>query len=201
MEEHMDQIPESQYMMESDLRSLYHSAHEQGKGKLRIRLSTEAVSAHIQSMFLVPFLTRDDIKRDPRLQQSFLNIYTSMNEQEEREGRKLPYTEIFKNVIAGLENLATRQIDVNSGVMESTVIAQVAIQCREVFSVTDIESNEIIQGDANEKTNYVTHLVRFEMVCRTNADASTNPNGDQFEIGSWQITDWDDLLGGNIWFI
>ena len=194
-------------MIESDLRSLYQSAREQGKGagKLRIRLSTEAVSAQIQSMFVVPFLTREEIKRDPKLQQSFYNIYKSIRQQEEeRDGRTLSSIDIFKTVITGLENLATRQINVNSGIMESTVIAQVAIQCREVFSVTDMESNEIIQGDANERTNFVTHLVRFEIVCRTtnNDDTSTNNNnGNQFEIGSWQITDWDDILGGNIWFI
>ena len=81
-------------------------------------------------------------------------------------------------------------------VLESTVIAQVLVTCDEVFSVTDVATGMLLQGNGTKQT--VQHLVRLEVVVETRIPVegkSTN------HVGSWQITDWDDLLGGNLWFV
>jgi hypothetical protein len=82
----------------------------------------------------------------------------------------------------------------NSPIMQMTIVAQVSIQCDEVFVVRDTETGDIVQGDANGNVNDVTHLVRFEIVVDMNAETG------EVGIGNWQITDWDDLLDGNMFF-
>jgi hypothetical protein len=76
--------------------------------------------------------------------------------------------------------------------MQMTIVAQVAVQCDEVFLVKDLESDTVLQGDANGEMTDVTHLVRFEIV--VDIDSQTGKS----EIGRWKITDWDDLLDGNV---
>jgi hypothetical protein len=87
--------------------------------------------------------------------------------------------------------------DERSAIMESTVIAQVLITCDEVFSVTDVATGMIMQGNGDKQR--VSHLVRLEVSVKEHI----SPDGGKplFEIGSWQIVDWDDLEDGNIWFI
>ena len=81
------------------------------------------------------------------------------------------------------------------GMLESTIIAQVAIHCREAFSVIDTGLGEVVQGDPDGKPIDVTHLVRFEMVVQASVQ------GGPSTLGKWQITDWDDLLDGNVWYM
>jgi hypothetical protein len=99
-------------------------------------------------------------------------------------------------------------------------VAQVSIQCKEIFIVRDSITGDVLQGVDDIQPRDVTHLVRFEMILREtliNEDdvsnneeeskrkqggQSNNNNDDDWEIelGRWQITDWDDLLDGNVFF-
>eukprot|EP00984_Skeletonema_dohrnii_P028354 scaffold18322_cov96-Skeletonema_dohrnii-CCMP3373.AAC.6 len=74
-----------------------------------------------------------------------------------------------------------------------TIIAQVSIHCREVFCVKDVATGEILQGYDDQNPRDVTHLVRFEIVVEDELEP-------ELKVGRWQITDWDDLLDGNVWF-
>jgi hypothetical protein len=78
--------------------------------------------------------------------------------------------------------------------MQMTIVAQVAVQCDEIFLVKDLESDTVLQGDASGEMTDVTHLVRFEIV--VDIDSQTGKS----EIGRWKITDWDDLLDGNVFW-
>ena len=88
-------------------------------------------------------------------------------------------------------------------------MAQVSIQCKEIFCVRDVVTGDILQGHCGDviRPRDVTHLVRFEMVLREtlvddNSKGQNNEYDDDWEveIGRWQITDWDDLLDGNVFF-
>lgn len=70
-----------------------------------------------------------------------------------------------------------------------TIIVDVSIQCLEAFCVKEKSSGKIING--SESPQEVTHLVRFEV--STDLDKKRR-------LGSWRIVDWDDLLGGNVWY-
>jgi hypothetical protein len=71
-----------------------------------------------------------------------------------------------------------------------TVIADVSIDCIEMFHVKDKKTGEIsIIGST--KPEKVTHLVRFEVEMSL---------GDKRWLGSWKIVDWNDALEGNVWY-
>ena len=105
----------------------------------------------------------------------------------------------------------------NDGKAVITIVAQVSIQCKEIFIVRDIITGDVLQGVDDVEPRDVTHLVRFEMVLRetlideddeNNDDSKKKQKGQysnededwEIEIGRWQITDWDDLLDGNVFF-
>ncbi len=181
-------------MLEQNLISLYKSAHEHMKHKLRINLQSTPTSATIMNLMLIPFLTREEVRQKPALRHAFRDIEKGLRQIEVERGSKLSIFEVWDHLAQGLDQLAhkqmRRQIDKNmQGNMLVTVIAQVAINCNELFQVVDIETGECLQGDPDGQMKEVTHLVRFEIV----VDSDGN-------IGTWQITDWDDLLDGNMCF-
>jgi len=199
IKELLDKQEKEQYdykkdMLEKELRGLYEAAHAYNTKKLRIKLATKPISAKISNLMLVPFLTRSDVQQTPDLRHSFQNIWMHIGRLEQNNGRPLTIREIFVQTMQELEKLASSQANKNRGVIESTIIAQVVVDCREIFLVKDTEIGRVIQGDASGEKN-VTHLVRFEAVVRGRVD------GGHLEMGSWQITDWDDLLDGNVWFM
>lgn len=190
-----EECPEVEHMLERNLRTLYQTAHEHARHRLRIKLRTEPTSARIESLMVVPCITREHVEQTPALRHSFRNIWKQLDRRENELGRQLGMMEVGKLVSDELEKLASRMVD-SDGILESTVVAQVSILCDEVFTVRDVDLDEVVQGDPGSKVNEVVHLVRFEMVVRVNL-----AGGGKAELGTWQITDWDDLLGGNIWFI
>jgi hypothetical protein len=188
------------YMLEPTLISLYRSAHTYCKHKLQIKLRSKPKSAQIQSLFLVPFLTRAEVEDNISLKHSFRNIVKALHHESQQRGRELSYFEIGNIVAEQLDIMSANQMmrrrksGHDEDVVQMTVISQVAIQCDEIFVVRDTDTGDIVQGDAKENTNEVTHLVRFETVI--DLDMETR----ETQIVGWQITDWDDLLDGNIWF-
>ena len=114
-----------------------------------------------------------------------------------------------------LQNVMDQSAKLSTNHMASiTIVAQVSIHCKEIFCVRDVDTGVVLQGCGEDVHNPrdVTHLVRFEMVVRErlvndddNTDSSTNAENEEdgkweIEMGRWQITDWDDLLDGNVFF-
>ena len=187
-------------MLEPTLISLYRSAHTYCKHKLQIKLRSKPKSAQIQSLFLVPFLTRAEVEDNMSLKHSFRNIVKALHHESQQRGRDLSYFEIGNIVAEQLDIMSANQMmrrrksGHDEDVVQMTVISQVAIQCDEIFVVRDTDTGDIVQGDAKENANEVTHLVRFETVIDLDMESR------ETQIVGWQITDWDDLLDGNIWF-
>jgi len=183
-------------MLETNLISLYKSAHEHNKHQLQITLFSEPKSAQIMSLLSIPFLTRQEVIEKPALKHSFRNIAKSLHQLELKKGSQLNFFEIGDHTAQALDEMANKQIQRNDDNMaQISIVAQVAIQCDEIFKVVDLETGETVQGDPEARKNDVTHLVRFEVV------VDLDPETGMSEVGRWQITDLDDLLDGNIWFL
>lgn len=184
----------SHHMIESTLISLYRSAHTFGKHKLEINLQSRPKAARLESLFVFPFLTRKEVGNHLHLKHCYRNIVKAIQTKTMEAGRELNLYEIGNVVAEELDQLSAKQMKRNaSGNMQITIVAQVSIQCDEIFKVVDTEIGDVVQGDKDGNVNDVTHLVRFEMVVDLTKD------GD-IQLGTWQITDWDDLLDGNMFF-
>jgi hypothetical protein len=188
-----EDAPELEFMMEEKLRKLYKASHEFGKDQMQIVLQTEPIACELVSLMTIPFLTREAVKKDHTLQNLYREVHygsdSSIFEELLRHNQKL--------VQVGRTRVQTQG---NVSILESTVIAQVLVTCDEKFSVTDVATGRLVQGNGAAHT--VTHLVRLEVVVQhklvyfpLGGSESTT------EVGSWQIVDWDDLLGGNPWFV
>ena len=134
----------------------------------------------------------------PNLRHSYKNLAKRIERKQKeklQEGKqKLNILEIAKIIADGMDDLmetSSRLSDDGNGVI--TIVAQVSIHCSEVFCVKDVETGEIMQGYADESPRDVIHLVRFEIVVRDSLEP-------ELLVGRWQITDWDDLIEGNVWF-
>ena len=156
----------------------------------------------IMAMFLIPFLTRTEVEDNVALKHSFRNIVKPMHQKSNELGRELSYYELGNLAAEKLDDMSLEQIrrrrrkglaGDDDYTVQMTVVAQVAIQCDEVFVVRDTDTGDVVQGDVEENVNDATHLVRFETVIDLDLDDR------QAVIGGWQITDWDDMLDGNIW--
>ncbi len=191
---------ECNHMLEPALISLYCSAHTSCKHKLQIKLQSKPKFAQVQSLFLVPFLTRAEVEDNVALKHSFRNIAKTLDRESNEVGRELSYYEIGNKVSEKLDDMSASQMKrrrkagLDGDVVQMTIISQVSIQCDELFVVRDTDTGDIVQGNTNEGFEEVTHLVRFETVINLNMETR------ETEILGWQITDWDDLLDGNIWF-
>jgi hypothetical protein len=133
------------------------------------------------------------------LKTTYNDIYARLLEEEESLGREISFFEIGKFVSHEIRLLGRDQAELLDEHMslESTIVAQVLIECDEIFSVTDLTTGKIIQGDGELRR--VPHVVRLEVVVDT--QKKYGERGSHNELGSWQITDWDDLLDGNIWYL
>lgn len=185
----------SHEMLDPTLISLYRSAHTYGKHKLRIKLRSRPTDAKIVSFFVLPFLTRAEVHDNVSLKHSFRNILNSIHDEEMESGRTLSHFQIANLVAEKLDDMAKKQMRRRGDKkMQMTIVAQVAVHCDEIFFVKDLESDTVLQGDDSELIRDVTHLVRFEMVVDLDSQSGKS------EIGRWKITDWDDLLDGNVFW-
>jgi hypothetical protein len=194
-----DVFPELEYMVEEKLRALYQSAHEFGRDQMQIELQMKPTGAWLLGSFMVPFLTREKVKAEPALKTTYRDIYARILEEEDNLGREISFFEIGKLVSHEIRLLGRDQAELLDDHMslKSTIVAQVLIECDEIFSVTDLTTGKIIQGDGELRR--VPHVVRLEVVVDTQKEYGKR--GSHNELGSWQITDWDDLLEGNIWYL
>jgi hypothetical protein len=186
-------------MIEENLKELYQSAHASGRQNLQITLQTKPVGAKFMSCFWIPYLTRQEVKTKPAMRRCFHNVRAQI--ESELEALEAPSTmDAYKLIMRELEEFSKRQTTDNEhySTVESTVVALIQVECDEVFSVVDLETQQVLQGHADQKVRRVQHVVRLEQVTKW---IMHDTQGFYVENGPWQITDWDDLLDGNIFFM
>jgi len=199
-------------MIQQNLRQIYQSAKEHSHpSKVNIVLRTTPQSAQIESMFPVFGLSRSMVEDHPHLRHTYRNLLKRLQGKHKEavlagKNRLNPF-EVGSFIMEGLEEVMERSATLSEDGNHAsiTIIAQVSINCKEIFCVRDVESGEIIQGYSDGQPRDVTHLVRFEMVVREKlADVDSLDDledGDwELELGRWQITDWDDMCNGNVFF-
>ncbi|KAL7540373.1 hypothetical protein ACHAWF_006665 [Thalassiosira exigua] len=197
-------------MLQQNLRELYQSARQHSHpSKVNIVLRTEPQSAKIESMFPVFGLSRPLVQDHPNLRHTYRNLIQRF-QRKHREAvlsgkKRVNPIETGQFLIANLCEVMERSEKMSDdGHAAVTIIAQVSINCKEIFCVRDVESGKIIQGCDSVQPRDVTHLVRFEMIVREVHDDSEEDSSDgdgwAMELGRWQVTDWDDLLDGNVFF-
>mmetsp|Transcript_3750 Transcript_3750/g.7876 ORF Transcript_3750/g.7876 Transcript_3750/m.7876 type:complete len:457 (+) Transcript_3750:128-1498(+) len=199
---------EQNSMLQRNLRQLYQSAREHSNpSKVNIVLRTVPQSAQIESMFPVFGLSRSLVDNHPNLRHTYRNLRKGLerrNKEAVLSGRRgLNPLEVGKYAMNSLNEVLERSAKLaGDGNASITLVAQVSINCKEIFCVRDVESGEIIQGHGDAQPRDVTHLVRFEMVIKEKLVAADEPeDGDwEMQIGRWQISDWDDILDGNVFF-
>jgi hypothetical protein len=175
-------VNDTDSMVQEQLRTLYQSAREFGKHQLQVRLDCRPTDARMESLFVFPFLSRAALKSTPRLREHYQQLLNVMMESP-RDSVPL-WHELLD------------QVKQTPGGMGSTVICQVLVECDEVFWVKDLATGTILQGKEEDELRNVVHLVRFEMVVETIPVPHLIP----FEMkqGTWQMTDIDDHLKGNL---
>jgi len=196
-----DNTPQVEYMMEEKLRKLYEASHEFGKDQMSIRLETTPVQCELVSLLFIPYLTRQAVHDSPSLRHSYSNMFRALEKKRvgTETGQPMNMVQLIQEAFGIFEEFvrSRAQSGDDSIIMESTVIAQVLITCDEVFSVTDVATGMIMQGHGEIQRVY--HLVRLEVVVKETIPRSGGKP--TFQVESWQIVDWDDLEGGNIWFV
>ena len=196
-----EDTPEVEYMMEEKLRKLYEASHKFGRDQMRIVLQTKPIDCQLVSLMTIPLLTREAVKKDHSLRNTYHKVYHALTQGRIDNSEPMSFFEFGR---AGYDEvveftLSRVQIQGDWGILESTVIAQVLVTCDEKFAVTDVATGTLIQGNGDTQT--VTHLVRLEVVVQQKLSFKPERDKDTIEVGSWQIVDWDDLLGGNLWFV
>lgn len=207
-----DREEEENSMLQGNLRQLYQSAKKHSHpSKVNIVLRTVPKSARIESMFPVFGLSRSLVEDHPNLRHTYRNLLKRLQAKHKEAvlagKNRLNPIEVGTFIFDGMQEVMERAAKLSGdGKAAITIVAQVSIDCKEIFCVRDVESGEIIQGHGDPLPRDVTHLVRFEMVVTEKLlDIEKSPDGPDegdwdLEIGRWQITDWDDLLDGNVFF-
>jgi len=192
-----DDLPDINSMLEKNLRLLYESSHESGKSQIQIELDCTPKHARFLSLLWIPFLTRD---ADPTLRRAYPRMLEDVMREEIERGRNFNRIEVFRRLYAQVMDLANARVTLgeNASYVESTLIAQVLVQCDEIFRVVDLETGLLLQGQEDGKMRSIPHVIRLETVVKTTLPHEGSPTS---QVVSWQITDWDDLLEGNIWFV
>jgi len=187
-------------MIEGSLKTLYQAAHESGRQNLQITLQTNPVGAHFISCFWIPYLTRQQVKDKPAMKRTFYNMRDTVEHELELSGKTPSTIDAMTATMKELDKLARRQTKdyEQHSCVESTVVLLVLVECDEIFSVVDLETSKVIQGHEDHKIRRVNHVVRLEQVANW---VMHDTQGFFVENGPWQITDWDDLLEGNIFYL
>ena len=214
-DEYFDEEDDSHAMIHPKLQQLYTAAHQStlpvpsdpkdpsstttskspgGPPPYQITLETTPLNAQIETLYFVPVLTRQHVDAKSHFKGSFQKLLAELAYKRHFEQSNfMELIQHFHDAIFHLnERLPKKWYDADCYAV--TIVAQVSILCSERFQVKHVETGEILQGSHDGKEQDVVHLVRFEMV------NIVNEHGNLVEMGSWQITDWDDLLDGNVWF-
>lgn len=176
--------PDLEYMVEEKLRNLYKNAHASGRDQIQIHLQMQTTSVRLLSLMMIPLFTRKESKQQPSTTVPVTKWLM--------EVASTPPSECVAKVQSKLHRYD------GYVAYEHTIIAQVLVYCDEVFSVTDLSSGSVLQGYGDGKVRNVPHVVRLETVVEHQLQLEKRET--KVVIKGWQITDWDDMLGGNVWF-
>lgn len=193
-------------MLDSKLLDLYQQQSKSSKPALSVLLQMQVLSAKLENLHAIPLLTREIVQHNPGLRGSIQEIIT--NTVIKNQVQQKSFLETIHNATEELEALAQKIIsctndscadgssfsDADENVIAYTIVAQITIFCKEKFRTIDVLTGECVQGDRNANERIVPHLIRFERVTKYNTEKR------QYFLGQWKITDWDDLLDGNIWY-
>ncbi|CAB9517919.1 expressed unknown protein [Seminavis robusta] len=157
------------------------SSNEQTPAPLEITLTLTPVDAELHKIFCFPFLSRSAVKEDKSRKKDYMTMLESIR----HEGAQ----SFFKAFWAFADRMLAER-----GMMQTTVMADVMIECTESFQVKDVSTNEILQGDGIERT--VRHCVRMER----DSSLVQEDNQEFWVQGNWKIADIDDhLVGRGLW--
>lgn len=197
--------PTLQDMLDPALLSLYQPIKSSSTSPpLNILLDMQIESARLENLHVIPFLTRDDVKHHPQYQFALRKIMLNISYN---QSRGMSWSSAISNAVNQLdeleETLKREETKLTGKKAEEydasfTIVAQVLVKCQERFRVVDVNTGTVIQGHPEAKPQTVCHLVRFEMVQKVKFRDSVRGNS-QLKESPWKITDWDDLLEGNLW--
>lgn len=165
-------------MLEPKVIEFFQAAKQNITKETEICLKMVPFSAELVSLYAIPYLSRRNTQSDKAL----LEFYRTMMKKPSMDR---------SNDLSKL-----RKEKLETGIMESTVIAQVLIWCNEVFYVKDVDTGKVIQGsDDNDVIRNIPHLVRMESTVKTTKRSDGSFHNIQ---ENWIITDIDDMLDGNL---
>ena len=172
-------------MFHSKLRKLYESAHQSGKDQLRIRLEMKPTGRCIlYNLFCFPFLTRKMVEGDPVLR----SLLQGMIIDGVFRADYPVVNSVYQHILPSDDHVPDY--------VTTTVEMQVLVECDEVFQVIDAKTGAVLQGTLDGSEQRVLHLARFEVDVKTHGFWWLSNN----ELGNWQLTDIDDLLGHTTWY-
>jgi hypothetical protein len=175
-EERSTELDRLSPMLEAKFLEIYKTSTTNA-GEAEICLKCKPHSAELISLYCIPYISRSNVLEEA----SLVAFYRSMLE---------------KRAMDRQEDLALLRKDyMETGRMESTVIAQVMVWCNEIFYVKDKNTGDLLQGQDDETSKNVPHLVRMEMTVKTEKG---NNGGFLNSQSNWIITDIDDLVEGNL---
>jgi hypothetical protein len=160
--------------LQDNLWSKYTSFFDLSTHDLQLKL--QPMNYALEHAYVIPVITRDAVAKDSKLLDTYHDLDESIIHNESS------YDEVKEQVESLIEKAGGSRTTF-------TLVVDMSVECREQFCVTEKESGTVVQGTKDEE-NTVLHLVRFEMVL-------TKLN----TLGSWIISDWDDMLGGNVWHV
>eukprot|EP00979_Chaetoceros_neogracilis_P013403 scaffold3818_cov260-Chaetoceros_neogracile.AAC.4 len=168
-------------MVEENLLKLYmrdetgNDADQEKKNSItEVFLSIKPINSRLESIFLIPSMTRDDVKENESLRGAYREIEGTFQET----GNMKLVTDMANDLIERVPHGGTKR----------SIIMDISIDCIERFYVKAGE--KLIQGDDDSEEKEVTHLVRFEM------QTTKGENVQDRELGSWYVIDIDDQCMG-----
>jgi len=149
--------------------------------RYQLKLSVRPLEWSVESLFIVPLLSRKAVEEKPHLKGGYQAIE-----------REFASSKSYSKIKEMTYELADKVGDSNH---QRTVVADAAVSCMEVFQLVDSITGEV-QGSEEEEE--VVHIVRFELITETNKEDSSGSEGRK--QGKWKIVDLDDALDGDVWW-
>lgn len=146
-----------------------------------ITLKFKAVDSELWRISCFPFLSRKAVEEQPSLRKEYFELL----EISRKEGANA----FFRSFWAFADKMLERR-----GTLETTIAADVIIDCSEVFAVRDLTNRKIVQGDGEQRI--VRHTIRMELDVGMMVDENENSS---YYQGDWRITDIDDLVDNKEW--
>lgn len=180
-EEEVEQLFEPSYV--ALFKSFYQKSHgaledAATRRPLELTLTMKPIHSELWRLTCYPFLSREAVEEDPSVAKEYQEII-----QLSHGGGGLQV--FLKKLFAFNDKMLEER-----GKMQTTIMADVIIDCIETFEVKDLTNDKIIQGDGSERI--VRHAVRMEL------DVAQMNNGDMVK-SNWRIADVDDHLLESRW--